>query len=181
MCHPAGINERPDLGLDAIDVLILEAFDRLWASGFDARLVIFGRRGWYVEGVIAAITGRPEFGRRLFWFENGNDAELDYGYGATDAVICASYAEGFGLPIAEATRRDRPVIASDIPVFREVGGDGVAYFRVNDADALAETIRRWSAGEISTDPAKVSRSSWADAAERIVQIISNDDWYRVLD
>jgi hypothetical protein len=36
-------------------------------------------------------------------------------------------------------------------------------------------------GEISTDPAKVSRSSWADAAERIVQIISNDDWYRVLD
>jgi glycosyltransferase involved in cell wall biosynthesis len=95
-------------------------------------------------------------------------------------VICASYAEGFGLPIAEAARRERPVIASDIPVFREVGGEGVAYFRVNDADALAQTIRRWSAGEIPTDPAKVSRSSWSDAAECITKIIISDDWYRVL-
>jgi glycosyltransferase involved in cell wall biosynthesis len=161
--------------------VILAAFDRLWASGYDARLVIFGRRGWYVEGVVAGITTHPEFGRRLFWFENGSDAELDYAYGQTDAVICASYAEGFGLPIAEAARRERPVIASDIPVFREVGGGGAAYFRVDDPDALAETIRRWSNGEIVTDPAKVSRSSWADAAARVVAIIAKDDWYRVLD
>ncbi|MBV8851461.1 MAG: glycosyltransferase family 4 protein [Methylobacteriaceae bacterium] len=161
--------------------VILAAFDRLWSSGFDARLVIFGRRGWYVEGIVAAIMTHPEFGRRLFWFENGSDAELDYAYGHTDAVVCASYAEGFGLPIAEAARRERPAIASDIPVFREVGGDGVAYFRVDDADALAQTIRRWSAGEIRTDPTKVSRASWADAATRIVEIITKDDWYRVLD
>jgi glycosyltransferase involved in cell wall biosynthesis len=160
--------------------VILAAFDCLWGSGFDARLVIFGRRGWYVEGVVAAISTHPEFGRRLFWFEDGSDAELDYAYGQTDAVICASYAEGFGLPIAEAARRERPVIASDIPVFREVGGEGVAYFRVDDADALAQTIRRWSAGEIRTDPAKVSRSSWSDAAECIARIITSDDWYRVL-
>jgi glycosyltransferase involved in cell wall biosynthesis len=159
----------------------LAAFDRLWSSGFDARLVIFGRRGWYVESVVAAITTHPELGHRLFWFENGSDAELDYAYGQTDAVICASYAEGFGLPIAEAARRDRPAIASDIPVFREVGGEGAAYFRVDDPDALADTIRRWSAGEIRTDPAKVSRSSWADAARRVVEIITQDDWYRVID
>ncbi|MBV9394013.1 MAG: glycosyltransferase family 4 protein [Methylobacteriaceae bacterium] len=160
--------------------VVLAAFDRLWHSGFDARLVIFGRRGWYVEGVVTAITAHAEFGRRLFWFEDGNDAELDYAYGQTDAVICASYAEGFGLPIAEAARRERPVIASDIPVFREVGGEGVAYFRVDDPDALAKTIERWSAGEIVTDPAKVSRSSWAQAAERVFEIITKDDWYRVL-
>jgi glycosyltransferase involved in cell wall biosynthesis len=161
--------------------VILAAFDRLWTSGFDARLIIFGRRGWYVEGIVAAITSHPEFGRRLFWFENANDAELDYAYGETNAVICASYAEGFGLPIAEAARRERPVIASDIPVFREVGGEGAAYFRVDDPDALAETIRRWSAGQIPTDPAKVSRSSWADAAARIVEIVTKDDWYRIVD
>jgi glycosyltransferase involved in cell wall biosynthesis len=159
--------------------VMLAAFDQLWESGFDARLVIFGRRGWYVEGVVAAITTHPEFRKRLFWFEDGNDAELDYAYGKTDAVICASYAEGFGLPIAEAARRDRAVIASDIPVFREVGGEGAAYFPADDPDALADTIERWSAGEIATDPAKVSRSSWADAAERVVEIITRDDWYRV--
>jgi glycosyltransferase involved in cell wall biosynthesis len=167
---------EPRKGYDVITA----AFDRLWSSGFAAGLVIFGRRGWYVEGVIAAITTHPEFGRRLFWFEDGNDAELDYAYAQARAVICASYAEGFGLPIAEAARRDRAVIASDIPVFREVGGAGAAYFRADDPDALAVTIRRWSAGEIVTDPAKVSRSSWADAAQRIAEIMTRDDWYRAL-
>jgi glycosyltransferase involved in cell wall biosynthesis len=161
--------------------VLLAAFDRLWASGFDARLVIFGRRGWYVEGIAAAIESHAEFGGRLFWFEDGNDTELEYAYGECDAVICASYAEGFGLPIAEAARRDRPVIASNIPVFREVGGDGAAYFRVDDPDALANAIRGWSAGEIATDPTQVSRSSWADAARRVEDIIINEHWYRVLD
>jgi glycosyltransferase involved in cell wall biosynthesis len=183
--HAFGATQRTFLAVGTIEPrkgydVMLAAFDQLWESGFDARLVIFGRRGWYVEGVIAAITTHAEFGKRLFWFEDGNDAELDYAYGKTDAVICASYAEGFGLPIAEAARRERPVIASDIPVFREVGGEGVAYFRADDPDALAETIRRWSAGEIATHPAKVSRSSWADAAERVVEIIANDEWYRTL-
>jgi glycosyltransferase involved in cell wall biosynthesis len=143
--------------------------------------VIFGRRGWYVDALIASIIEHPEFNRRLFWFEHGNDAELAYAYGQADAIVCASYAEGFGLPIAEAARRDRPVIASDIAVFREVGREGAAYFRVNDPDALADCIRRWSAGEITTDPSKVSRSTWAEAAARIVEIITTDDWYRVLD
>lgn len=161
--------------------VILAAFDRLWTSGFEAHLIIFGRRGWYVEGIAAAIETHPEFGRQLFWFEDGSDGELDYAYGESDAVICASYAEGFGLPIAEAARRNRSVIASDIPVFREVGGDGAAYFRVDDPDALANAVRAWSAGEIATDPAKVSRSSWADAARRVEHIIVNEDWYRVLD
>jgi glycosyltransferase involved in cell wall biosynthesis len=183
---PFGPAQRKFLAVGTIEPrkgydVMLAAFDRLWSSGFDARLVIFGRRGWYVEGVIAAIITHPEFGKRLFWFEDGNDAELDYAYGQTDAVICASYAEGFGLPIAEAARRERPVIASDIPVFREVGGEGVAYFPVEDSEALAETVRRWTAGEIRTDPAKVSRSSWADAAERVIEIITKDDWYRVID
>jgi hypothetical protein len=66
-------------------------------------------------------------------------------------------------------------------VFREVGGEGAAYFPADDPEALADTITRWSRGEISTDPTKVSRSSWADAAERVVEIIANDEWYRTLD
>ena len=65
---------------------------------------------------------------------------LSFLYDHAAALIFPSYAEGFGLPIVEAARRGRPVICSDIPVFREVGRAGALYFRVNDAKALAETI-----------------------------------------
>ncbi|MBI1867632.1 MAG: glycosyltransferase family 4 protein [Methylocystis sp.] len=158
----------------------LKAFDDLWNGGLDARLVLVGRRGWYDEALVAEIVTHPEFGRRLYWFDDVADDELSFLYDKASAVLCPSYAEGFGLPIAEAARRDLPVICSDIPVFREVGGEGAAYFRVNDPQALARCIRGWLAGEIVTDPSRVSRSSWADAARRIVDVIAHDDWSRRL-
>jgi glycosyltransferase involved in cell wall biosynthesis len=80
----------------------------------------------------------------------------------------------------EAARRNCAVICSDITVFREVGRDGAAYFRVNDPAALADSIRGWLNGTIIADPTKISRSSWADAAHRIAEIVAEDDWSRRL-
>ncbi len=154
----------------------LEAFDQLWKNGVDARLVIVGRNGWYAEALIADIKRHPEFGRRLFWFNDVDDGELSALYDAASAVLCPSYAEGFGLPIVEAARRGRPAICSDIPVFREVGGVGAAYFPVTDAHALANCVEGWLAGEIVTDSNKVNCSTWADAADRIVDVILRERW-----
>ena len=39
-----------------------------------------------------------------------------------------SFAEGFGLPVAEALQLGTPVLASDLPVFREFAGDIPSYF-----------------------------------------------------
>lgn len=154
----------------------LRAFDELWRGGLDARLIFVGRRGWLEEAVVAEITTHSEYGRRLYWFDDIEDEELAFLYDKAAAVLAPSYAEGFGLPIAEAARRGRPVICSDIPVFREVGGEGAAYFRVNDPHALAERVTDWLEGRAVTDTAKVSRSSWAEAARRIVAVIAREDW-----
>ena len=51
-----------------------------------------------------------------------------------------SDAEGFGLPIIEALACGAPVIASDLPVLREVGGDAVRYCAVGDVDAWSSAI-----------------------------------------
>ena len=158
----------------------LRAFEELWAGKLDAKLVFVGRRGWFEEAVVAEILGHAEYGRRLFWFDDIDDGELSFLYDRAAAIVFPSYAEGFGLPIVEAARRGRPVICSDIPVFREVGGEGAAYFRVNDPHALAESVRGWLAGAIATDPAKVLQTSWAEAARRIVEVIAREDWSRRL-
>ncbi len=65
-------------------------------------------------------------------------------------VMMPSEAEGFGLPVVEALACGSPVIASDIPVFREVGADAVVYARLADVPdwaAAIETISRWAAGQ----------------------------------
>ena len=158
----------------------LRAFEALWREGRDARLVFVGRRGWFEEAIVAEIRGHAEFGRRLFWFDDVGDAELAFLYDRSAAALVPSYAEGFGLPIAEAARRGRPVICSDIPVFREVGGAGALYFRVNDPHALAERIAELLDGRATADPSAVSRASWAEAAHRVAQVIATEDWSRWL-
>lgn len=159
----------------------LAAFDRLWREDNAARLVIVGRRGWYEEAVASAIAGHPEFGRRLFWFDDVEDSELAYLYQKAAALVLPSYAEGFGLPIVEAARYGRPVICSDIPVFREVGRDGAIYFRVNDPDALAGAIRKFLRDGFAADPQRVLQVAWRDGARRIADILWQEDWRRRLD
>jgi alpha-1,2-rhamnosyltransferase len=130
--------------------------------------------------VVAAITSHPEFGRRLFWFDDVEDGELTYLYQNVTALVLPSYAEGFGLPIVEAARHGRQVICSDIPVFREVGRDGAVYFRVNDPDALAAAIQDVLSGRRAGDPARTLQASWREGAQRILAVIAQEDWLRRL-
>jgi len=159
----------------------LQAFEQLWDKGVDATLTFVGRRGWFEEAVCAEILRHREFGARLFWFDDASDAELTFLYDTARALIFASYAEGFGLPIVEAAQRGRAVICSDIPVFREVGRDGALYFRVNDPGALATAVEDFLSGRTATAPARILQTSWLEAAQRIVAIVARDDWSHRLD
>lgn len=158
----------------------LAAFDELWRDGGEARLVFIGRRGWHVDAVIDDIESHAQFGRRLHWFDAASDADLTYAYDHCAAALAPSYAEGFGLPIAEAAWRNRPALCSDIHVFREIGGDGALYFPVNDSGALATLIRDFMAGRVTADPSRVVRPTWREAGLRIVDVILRDDWMQTL-
>ncbi len=160
--------------------IALAAFERLWAAGVDARLVFVGRRGWHVDTIVARMQRNPEFERRLFWFADVDDSDLAFAYDNCAAVLAPAYAEGFGLPLVEAARKGKTVICSDIPVFREVGGDGAVYFPVNDPDAMADAIRAFLDGRAKADPARVIQPTWRDAALRIVDVVMRDEWMRRL-
>ena len=55
-------------------------------------------------------------------------------------VLQPSEREGFGLPVIEALAAGTPVLASDLPVLREVGGDAVTYRAVGDVDGWVEAV-----------------------------------------
>ncbi|MBI5723885.1 MAG: glycosyltransferase family 4 protein [Planctomycetes bacterium] len=121
---------------------LLDAFDLAWKEGVDARLVIVGKIGWMCEPLVERIRKHPQFGRNLFMFNDAGDAEVAFAYENARAMVFPSVAEGFGLPIIESLSRGLPVLASDIPVHREVGGQYCTYFSLFSPRELADLLIR---------------------------------------
>ena len=63
-------------------------------------------------------------------------------YRRSALLLMPSEREGFGLPVLEALACGTPVVASDIPALREVGGYAVAYCPVDDVEAWRSTVSR---------------------------------------
>ncbi|OHC27608.1 MAG: glycosyl transferase [Pseudomonadales bacterium RIFCSPLOWO2_12_59_9] len=139
-------------------IYLIKTFDTLWAKGSKARLCIIGKIGWKSDELIGLIQRHPELNKRLFMFNQLNDAGLEYAYAHSSALLFPSHAEGFGLPLVEAMQRGVPVMASDLPVFREIGGEYVAYFDLSCAGSLAALIlEHQNSGRF---PAGRSLDSW---------------------
>lgn len=118
----------------------LDAFERLWAAGGEQRLMLIGKVGWQMDFFLARCQCHPRLGTHLFLIHDAPDDLLADAVKASDAVILTSYFEGFGLPLVEALLMKKPVIASDIPIFREIAGDTPLFFRVGDDSALADAV-----------------------------------------
>lgn len=149
----------------------LAAFEKLWAQGCDARYVIVGRPGWKTDVLQKTLRQHPERDRRLFWLADASDGDLRLLYRRARALVFPSFVEGFGMPLVEAAHYGVPAIASDIPVFREIGGDHVRYFPALDAEALAQAIRDSLTETVR--PSAPATIGWRDAATTVARLITN--------
>ena len=122
---------------------VLAAMEQLWADGVDANLVIVGKQGWNTDDLVKRIREHPEQNQRLFWLPGISDEMLEQIYRSCHALLAASEGEGFGLPLIEAARHGLPIIARDIPVFREVAGESAYYFSGEDPQVLANALQNW--------------------------------------
>jgi glycosyltransferase involved in cell wall biosynthesis len=106
------------------------------------------------------------------------DAELVAWYRAADAFVLPSTREGWGLAVLEALAAERPVVASDIEVFRSYLSDGESALLVpaGDAGAIAAAMRRVAADRrlrerlAAAGPAVAARYTWAASARRHAEI-----------
>ncbi|MCI8510950.1 MAG: glycosyltransferase family 4 protein [Lachnospiraceae bacterium] len=122
--------------------LLLEAYDGGLADmGID--LVFAGRIGWNVEDIKERIEKHPRKAQGLYLLESPNDAAIHYLYQNAFLVAFPTFEEGFGLPVIEAIERGSVVIASDIPVLREVGGDYCDYFNPEDSGELISLVKKY--------------------------------------
>lgn len=130
----------------------IKAFSELWGRREEVNLVIVGREGWSglpndmrrnIPEIIDCLRSHPELNKHLFWLEGITDEYLEKVYAASACLIAASEGEGFGLPLIEAAQHKLPIIARDIPVFREVAGEHAYYFEGSNADDLVVAVRNW--------------------------------------
>lgn len=116
--------------------VLLEALARLPS---ELMLVIVGKDGWRAEQQLEPIS-LLDLRQRVVRPGFVSDEDLRSLYASASVVVYPSRYEGFGLPIIEALAAGAPVVATDLPVFHEVGGDLVEYFDQNDAESLAHVV-----------------------------------------
>lgn len=127
---------------------LLAVWRRLVEKHGDAtpRLVIVGRRGWENENVLDYLERSSLMAPFLIEASDLSDLALAEVMAGARVVLAPSMAEGFDLPVAEALSIGAPVVASDIPVHREIGGalaryvdplDGPGWMREIEAHCLA--------------------------------------------
>jgi glycosyltransferase involved in cell wall biosynthesis len=102
------------------------------------------------------------------------DAQLAGLYQRCTAVCAASVAEGFGLPVLEAAAAGAVVVASDIPVFRELAGAVTSFVPVGDVAAWAGALERIVSDDelrgssVESGRATASEHTWARTAQLTV-------------
>jgi len=149
--------------------LLLRAFDRLEAK--DAGLVIVGRKGWMADDVLAAVTGHPEFGKRLFWYETLDDQALALYRHAYASVLPSQY-EGYGLPVVEALCQGCATIISDAGSLPHVAAGAAEIFPRQDGEALFGILDRLYRdpgyhAELRKRAASFRPTSWREAGESV--------------
>lgn len=151
---------EPRRGVDTL----LAAFRILRSRVSDLELVLAGPVRVPVAGLQT-----PGPGVRLLGYVE--DRALPALYAGAQVVVAPSRAEGFDLPILEALACGACVVASDIPVHREVFADAVQLFPVGDPEALASAlVNLWGDSELrrtlkQRGLALAARFTWERAAQ----------------
>ncbi|GAA1926435.1 glycosyltransferase family 1 protein [Microbacterium aoyamense] len=178
-----------EIGIDELDrPLVLSTGNRLPHKNFEGLLRAVARMPADRRPLTVIPGGGPEDPLIGLRKELGLDADvllpgwvtsaqLEALYGAADLYVCTSLSEGFGLPVVDAMRRGCLMLANDIPVLREVGGDAARYADARDPSILAEAIESALADPMRDERraeglAWSSQFTWERSAERTASVLA---------
>ncbi|MDJ0388092.1 glycosyltransferase family 1 protein [Roseomonas sp. E05] len=121
------------------------------------RLLIIGKRGWENENVVDILercTALHGVVQEVGQLPDRMVAELMQG---ARALLFPSFAEGYGLPLAEALAMGVPVVCSDLPALREVGGAVPDYLDPLDGQAWRQAVTDYAALDSDRRVAQLQR------------------------
>jgi glycosyltransferase involved in cell wall biosynthesis len=102
-------------------------------------LLVVGNRGPETTAIKSLIKERS-LERKVKLIDGVTDGELRWLYANCIFLMAPSSMEGFGLPVAEGLLCGTRVVCSDIPAFREIGGDACHYFDLHAESAVSAMV-----------------------------------------
>lgn len=104
-----------------------------------------------------------------------NDEKLKNLYETATTFVFPSLMEGFGFPLLEAQALGVPVVATESPVFREIGGDGFVPVNSQEPEAIARGVRQSFEAEtreslIEKGLANCQRFTWDECARKTFEV-----------
>ena len=119
---------------------LLAAWEKMRAERFPKlKLLVVGKLGWHHTEIVDKFRPWMERGE-AFFLTNVPSSDLRLLYKYAGATICPSFGEGFDFSGVEAMRSGGAVVASDIPVHREVYIDAAEYFNPYSVDDLVSAV-----------------------------------------
>jgi len=135
-------------------------------------LILAGGKGWgsdETQRCIKKLQGAGENIRHIGYVDLQDAPAL---YQSAALYVMPSLYEGFGMPILEAMASNTPIVASDIPVLREVGGDAISYATVGSPESFSKeilSVLNSSRKDLIKGYEKnLSRFSWEDNVSKII-------------
>lgn len=138
-------------------------------------LGIAGPPGWRNSAVHAAADPLIREGSLQF-LGYVPDEELPWLYAGAMMLLFPSMYEGFGMPVIEAMACGTPVVASDIPVLREVAGDAAVFVSATDSRQWSEAVASLAGSPAARDGlrdrgrCRAARFTFEDSARRLLDV-----------
>lgn len=141
--------------------LLLHLWRQLVAELGEAapQLVVIGQRGWECEQVVDLLDRCAALKGHVTELPRCDDRELATWLRHAQALLFPSFVEGFGMPLVEALMLGVPVIASEMPVFREIAGDIPRYLDPLDGPGWRQAILEFVQPESAERQTQIARMS----------------------
>ncbi|MFN7305775.1 MAG: glycosyltransferase family 4 protein [Acetobacteraceae bacterium] len=145
-------------------LLLLHLWRNLAETQGDAapKLILIGRRGWENENILDMLERCPALSGKVIEHAGLPDAVVAGLLQGARALLFPSFAEGYGLPLAEALALGVPAICSDLPALREVGGEVPDYLHPLDGPGWRRLILDYAAPDSGLRQAQMARlADWS--------------------
>ena len=140
-------------------LLLLQIWaDLVLVHSIDApRLLIIGQRGWECEQVFDLLDHNEELRGAVVEVGQCSDVDLDRHLRGARALLFPTLVEGYGLPLIEALALGTPVIASNLPVFHEIGQEIPDFIDPLDGPAWQAAILSYASDRSVARDAQIAR------------------------
>lgn len=146
---------------------LIKGFSKYLKISPKCKLVIAGKKGWLFEEIFNTVKNL-KIESNVIFTDYIDETEKWVLYKNAKALVLPSLYEGFGIPAIEAQKVGTPVIASNIPVLKEILGNSAIFIDPTNTTNLVEAINKINQFKITNK--NLEKYTWENTAKSVINV-----------